>query len=224
MIHKKYTIEIPNYITHIKLSESRRAKYYTVTEEERIPKKYKKLGISYDKKGIALDNEGEKIIKNTRVAGTPKLWKINSQDLYSGNLHHHSRAKIMVELHKYFVDIVTKNLLKSLKDNKIVLEEGQKLAFYYTFEGSLDKNKSDLGNKSYLYDKAFQDTITQRDLSNTKQENVHKIPIIEDDSLGYVYNINFNFIEKEEEKLIINIYICDKDFNIIDLIDKHFKL
>ena len=141
MIHKKYTIEIPNYITHIKLSESRRAKYYTVTEEDRIPKKYKKLGISYDKKGIALDNEGEKIIKNTRVAGTPKLWKINSQDLYSGNLHHHSRAKIMVELHKYFVDVVTKNLLKSLKDNKIVLEEGQKLAFYYTFEGSLDKNK-----------------------------------------------------------------------------------
>ena len=89
---------------------------------------------------------------------------------------------------------------------------------------SLDKNKSDLGNKSYLYDKAFQDTITQRDLSNTKQQNVHKIPIIEDDSLGYVYNINFNFIEKEEEKLIINIYICDKDFNITDLIDKHFKL
>lgn len=224
MIHKKYTIEIPNYITHIKLSESRRAKYYTVTEEDRIPKKYKKLGISYDKKGIALDNVGEKIVKNTRVAGTPKLWKINSQDLYSGNLHHHSRAKIMVELHKYFVDVVTKNLFKSLKDNKIVLEEGQKLAFYYTFEGSLDKNKSDLGNKSYLYDKAFQDTITQRDLFNTKQENVHKIPIIEDDSLGYVYNINFNFIEKEEEKLIINIYICDKDFNITDLIDKHFKL
>ena len=46
MIHKKYTIEIPNYITHIKLSESRRAKYYTVTEEDRIPNKYKKLGIS----------------------------------------------------------------------------------------------------------------------------------------------------------------------------------
>jgi hypothetical protein len=119
---------------------------------------------------------------------------------------------------------VTKNLLKSLKDNKIELEEGQKLAFYYTFEGSLSKNKSDLGNKAYLYDKAFQDTITQRDLSNTKQQNVHKIPIIQDDSLGYVYNINFNFIEKEEEKLIINIYICDKEFNITDLIDKTFKL
>lgn len=224
MIYKKYTIEIPNYITHIELSKARRPKYYNVTEEDKIPKKHKKLGITYDKKGIALDSNGEKIVKNTRVAGTPKLWKINSQDLYSGNLHHHSRAKIMVELHKYFVDVITKNLLKSLKDNKIELEEGQKLAFYYTFEGSLSKNKSDLGNKAYLYDKAFQDTITQRDLSNTKQQNVHKIPIIQDDSLGYVYNINFNFIEKEEEKLIINIYICDKEFNITDLIDKTFKL
>lgn len=224
MIYKKYTIEIPDYITHIKLSESRRAKYYTITEEDRIPKKYKKLGISYDKKGIALDSEGEKIVKNTRVAGTPKLWKINSQDLYSGNLHHHSRAKIMVELHKYFVDVVTKNLLKSLKANKIELEEGQKLAFYYIFEGSLKKNTGDLENKSYLYNKTFLDTITTNELTLTKEKNRYKMGIIPDDSLGYVYNINFNFIEKEEEKLIINIYICDKDFNITDLIDKHFKL
>ena len=224
MIHKKYTIEIPDYITHIELSKSRRAKYYTITEENRIPKKYKKLGISYDKKGIALDSVGDKIVKNTRVAGTPKLWKINSQDLYSGNLHHHSRAKIMVELHKYFVDVVTKNLLKSLKDNKITLEEDQKLAFYYTFEGSLKKNTGDLENKSYLYNKTFLDTITTNELTLTKEENRHKMGIIPDDSLGYVYNINFNFIEKEEEKLIINIYICDKDFNITDLIDKHFKL
>lgn len=224
MIYKKYTIEIPDYITHIELSKSRRAKYYTITEEDKIPKKYKKLGISYDKKGIALDNVGDKIVKNTRVAGTPKLWKINSQDLYSGNLHHHSRAKIMVELHKYFVDVVTKNLLKSLKDNKIALEEDQKLAFYYTFEGSLKKNTGDLENKSYLYNKTFLDTITTNELTLTKEENRYKMGIIPDDSLGYVYNINFNFIEKEEEKLIINIYICDKDFNITDLIDKHFKL
>jgi hypothetical protein len=224
MIYKKWKLEIPDYITHIKLSEQRRAKYYTISEEEKIPKKYKKDGVHY-KNGKAVCTEtGINIIKNVKTAGTPKLWKINAQDLYSGNLHPQSRSKVMKEFHKYFGDILTNNLVKSLKNSKIEVKKDQRLAFYYTFEGKLENNKSDINNKSYLYDKAFTDTMTEKSLTNDKQKDVIKLGIIKDDSLEYIYSNHFEFFEKDNEKLIIHIYLCDKNFSVPDLLNKTYNL
>jgi hypothetical protein len=130
----------------------------------------------------------------------------------------------MKEFHKYFGDILTNNLIKSLKNNKIEIKTNQRLAFYYTFEGKLENNKSDINNKSYLYDKAFTDTMTEKSLTNDKQKDVVKLGIIKDDSLEYIYSNHFEFFEKENEKLIINIYLCDKNFSVPDLLNKTYNL
>jgi hypothetical protein len=111
-----------------------------------------------------------------------------------------------------------------LKNNKIEIKEDQRLAFYYTFEGKLENNKSDINNKSYLYDKAFTDTMTEKSSTNHKQRDVVKLGIIKDDSLEYIYSNHFEFFEKDNEKLIINIYLCDKNFSVPDLLNKTFKL
>jgi hypothetical protein len=66
--------------------------------------------------------------------------------------------------------------------------------------------------------------MTEKSLTNDKQKDVVKLGIIKDDSLEYIYSNHFEFFEKENEKLIINIYLCDKNFSVPDLLNKTYNL
>ena len=96
-------IVIPEYITHVELSKSRKAKYYK--RGQATPKKYEKYK-KYDLQGRLLDEKGEPIIANPRIAGTPKLMKINGQQLYSGNMNPLVRSKVVNKIKEFFADYI----------------------------------------------------------------------------------------------------------------------
>jgi len=100
------TIEIPEYITHVTLSKSRRPKYYK--KGQKIPKKYAKFK-TYDLKGRLLGADGHPLVANAGVVNKPREQKINGQQLYSGNMNPMMRSKV-VSLIKEFFQPFTANL------------------------------------------------------------------------------------------------------------------
>jgi hypothetical protein len=100
------TIEIPEYITHVTLSKSRRPKYYK--KGQKIPKKYAKFK-KYDLKGRLLGADGQPIVANAGVVNKPREQKINGQQLYSGNMNPMMRSKV-VSLIKEFFNVHTSSL------------------------------------------------------------------------------------------------------------------
>jgi Holliday junction resolvase RusA-like endonuclease len=93
------TIEIPEYITHVTLSKSRRPKYYQ--KGQKIPKKYAKFK-TYDLKGRLLGADGHPIVANAGVVNKPREQKINGQQLYSGNMNPMMRSKVVGLIKEFF--------------------------------------------------------------------------------------------------------------------------
>lgn len=151
-------IEVPDYITHIVLSKARRKKYYT--RQDKIPKKYAKYAFS--PKGILVGPDGTEIVKNVRTAGTPRLKKINGQDLYKGMLHHHTRSKLIHTMKDYFRDKLS--AIKPVKNFPI--EVAMEM---YTYRTEL----SDIDNASWVYFKVILDVLQD-------------LQVIPEDSVDYV--------------------------------------
>ena len=180
-------IEIPDFLEHIQLSKSRRAIYYQ--KGAAIPKRYSSL--SYNREGFLIDKFGRKILKNPKAAGTPKLWKINGQALYSGNLHPQSRKKAAEEMHKYFRPFV-----KSIKPIK--LEEGEYLKIECEIYAPLKEDNWDCTNK-WPFIKWFEDTLTES----------NRIP---DDSVKYVRsNGTVKYFESDKKVMKFIITKIDKN-------------
>jgi len=97
-------VEIPNYITHVKLSNRRRAKYYTT--KSKIPKKYKNY--KFNTENFLIDKLGNKIISNPKVVGTPNMKKINGQDFYRGGNNPIIRSKIVLKMKSFWTDKLKK--------------------------------------------------------------------------------------------------------------------
>lgn len=93
------TIEIPEYITHVELSKTRKARYYR--KGQKLPKKYAKFK-KYDLKGRLLGEDGAPIIANAGVVNKPRELKINGQSLYSGNMNPMVRSKVVNMIKKFF--------------------------------------------------------------------------------------------------------------------------
>jgi hypothetical protein len=92
-------IEIPEYLTHVQLSKSRKAKYYN--RGQKVPKKYSKFK-TYDLKNRLLGADGNPIVANAGVVNTPRELKINGQSLYSGNMNPMVRSKVVSTIKQFF--------------------------------------------------------------------------------------------------------------------------
>jgi len=99
------TIEIPEYITHVELSKSRKPKYYR--KGQKIPKKYAKFK-KYDLRGRLLGADGLPIVANAAVVSKPRLLKINGQQLYSGNMNPMMRSKVVNLIKEFFQPYTSK--------------------------------------------------------------------------------------------------------------------
>lgn len=95
-----FEVHIPDYITHVKLSSKRRAKYFM--RGDNIPKKYLNSGCSFNSKNQLIDLDGSLVIKNPRVAGTPSWKKINGQEFYQGMGNPIMRSKIIGAMKDFF--------------------------------------------------------------------------------------------------------------------------
>lgn len=198
-------MSIPNYLTHIQLSKARRAKYYNAVDfqNNKIPKKYFKDGIEFDKNGRAINAKTkELIIKNPRTAGTPKFWKLSGQDLWSGNMHHSVRAKINEQLHNHFAKFIIEQIKIEQNTKLIPFKPNERIQIHFLFKNRIEQSQ-DLDNMAILYVKTFLDTITQH--SNSNQVNIQKTSLIPDDNLRYINKITYEFEECEEPELFITI-------------------
>jgi len=202
-----WTVVIPQYLTHIQLSKARRPTYYSKKDQiiGGIPKKYMKDGIEFNSKGRAINAlSKEVIIKNSRSAGTPKLWKINGQDLWSGNLHHSTRSKMNEQLHEHFAEHIIKQVQKDQKTKTIDLKIDERIHIHYLFK---DKIGQDIDNLASIYIKTFQDTLSKA--KDKKFGHIKKVGLIPDDNPRYVKSYMPDFEEisdHEKRELIITIY------------------
>jgi hypothetical protein len=179
-----YQKVLDNYLEYITLSNKRRPIFYK--RGVPIPKKYKKEDYGFNKEGILINKESsEKVIKNVRSAGTPKLKKISGQDIWVG-LPFHLRTKIAREVKLYF--------LNELNDLQKIDPKLFPIGVDMTFVKSIDKNNWDIDNLALIYRKVLLDCL--------------KLIVGADDSSEFIQEIPTRFIPTEDgrRQLIITIY------------------
>jgi Holliday junction resolvase RusA-like endonuclease len=194
LFKKLKTIEIPEYIYQVKLSENRRAKYFSnktgrgrvKKDIDKIPKKYKVQ--SLDLEGFYLDINGNRIVANPIAAGTAKYVPINGQLFYSNSGGEFTRGKVIKELHNYFKEILKDVKPFQHKHYPIVIQ----MSWYYPYGYKTPDNT----NVSFAYTKAFEDTLTE-------------MGIIEDDEVRFVtgsFPIYTPVPKFEDRKLVFTFY------------------
>ena len=182
------TVEIPQPITYVKLSNSRRKKYYN--RKSRIPKKYLSEEYTFNKKGILINRlTKEPVVANPKVAGTPKFKKINGQEIYSGNVHPKVRASMIRQMKLFY---------KSFFSTTLKVRDACKLRLdIYDLIG---KGDFDLDNMSWIIVKVIQDVLVEK-------------KIIPDDNVTVLtgYEVNFISVLSEDERKIV-ITLLTKEY------------
>ncbi len=150
-----YRIEIPDFKEHVELSKSRRAKYYYKNKGvDKLPKKYQGKEYVFDKSGILIHKlTKEKIISNPKSEGTPKLWKISGNEIFSYSIHYQNRNKATSWAHQYL-----RSFIKLI--DKIVLEKNEYLRLHLEIYDIAGKANWDVDNK-WPWHKWFQDTLVE---------------------------------------------------------------
>ena len=179
-------IKIENYPEYIELSKQQRFKYFR--KKKNIPKYIQTkldsgeyIWAVSSKYGTFLsDKEGNAIAGNKNQIGKPKLKKINGQDIWSGNVNKHTRAKFKSVLNNYYYEIISK-YQEELKCLKLPLT----IKFKFEYDG-----KQDIDNHSYIHIKVILDVIKQ---------------FIGEDTLEYINGITIQGVKSEQRKLTIEI-------------------
>lgn len=186
----KLTIEIPEFIEYVKMSNSRRPTFYKSTDK--LPKKYQNSSFFFDKKNRLCTEDGTPIVRNARSVGTPRLKKINGQDFYAGSTRPVIRVKIVNAIKDSFRPYLN-NVYKIPSDKYPI----QISCAMYDVPGKADW---DLDNK-WIYLKVFQDLLVQ-------------MKLIPDDNIRYVSkaaSMEYYPVETtEERKLVFTITSDDR--------------
>lgn len=160
-------IRIPEYIRRIKLSESRRARYYEKGKSvppyvnKKIAEKvykYKAFKVGGKRKYFLVDGDGNRVVANPRVAGTPRYKVINGQQFYKGALHSAERRKI--------IEAIKEDIRQHL-DRVVPIDKDHypvqiKVEVYdQILDPEIKDQLWDLDNRFYPYQKAFQDILVE---------------------------------------------------------------
>jgi hypothetical protein len=198
------------------VSNKRREKFWK--DGETLPKKH--AGATLRADGFYVDALGERITKNTKTAGKPRMLTINAQKIYVG-IHHAVRSKIVNELHDLFTDAFRKQLPTTipLNGNKVLIA----LHFYDIYTTKLP----DLDNLANLFVKCGMDCLTTA--NNPNQTNTggvtYKLAILPDDKMTYIPHILYEFTPVNsvaDRKLDFNIYVVAPDFSVEAVLDADF--
>lgn len=177
-------IEIPEYITHVQLSKSRRKKYYK--KGKKRPKKYQKEGYTYDKKGWLRDPDGNRVVSNPRAAGTPKMKKLSGNAFSTGFGSPHVRHKLVKAMKSFFSDYVED--LEPLETFPLRVE--------WEMHIPVDPANFDMSNFWFYY-KYFEDTLVS-------------CGIIPDDNIKYITSPGAPLLvpvdDEEDRKFIFRLY------------------
>ena len=190
------TIEIPRYLTKIKVSKARRAKYYKKGSKN-IPKKYRGEGYTFDKRGFLIGPDGNRVVANPRTAGKPRYETLSGNKLTSGYATPFTRNKISSALKDFYRPFVRQLEPLGLEDFPIRIE--------WDFYTTVDVANFDMGNFWFYY-KYFEDSLheTEDHRGNTFE------PIIPDDNVRYVTHPPgprlFPVDDFEDRRFVFRIY------------------
>lgn len=218
-ILNKWTCVLNNYPTEIKVSESRRTKYWHYSDSG-IPKKVDTT--KSDKEGYYLDQNGDRYVKNTKTAGKPRMLSINAQKIYVG-IHHSVRSKIVNELHSLFHGEFKKQLPAKIDlTNKKILVG---LHFHDVYTTKLP----DLDNLANLFVKCGIDCLTTANNPNQIKQGsaTHKLGILPDDKLKFIPHIMYEFTnvnDEKDRKLEFSLYEVTEDFSIEALCEQFINM
>ena len=211
----KHSCVIPDYPVSIKVSEKKRPVYWK--RGQLLPKKYPQPQFIFNPEGILIDaSNGEKMIKNIKTVGKPRLLSINAQKIYIG-IHHSVRSKIVSELHDVFNKAFKAQFppIINLGVNKILVT----LHFFDVYSVKLP----DLDNLANLFVKCGIDCLTTANNPNqTKGGATHKLGILPDDKMIYIPHIVVEFThvaDPKDRKLEFNLYEVTPDFTVDELIN-----
>jgi len=215
-IYNKWTCKIKDYPTEIKVSDSKRAQYWK--KGDTLPIKHQ--GAILDVNGIYRDPvTHQKLIKNTKTAGKPRMLTINAQKIYVG-IHHSVRSKIVNELHSLFNREFKAQLPKQidLGANKVLIG----LHFYDVYNSKLP----DLDNLANLFVKCGIDCLTTANNPNQVKtgEYSHKLGILLDDKIIFIPHIMYEFTnidDPKDRRLEFSLYEVSEDFSVEKLCDEY---
>lgn len=137
---------IPKYITRVILSNQRRKKYFI--KGDKLPKKYQKSDFTWNRKGFLVSSDGERVIKNPRVAGTPKHEVLSGNKITSGYATPHIRNKISGALKDFYRPHVRRMI--PITEFPLRIE--------WEFWTTVDPANFDMSNFWFYY-KYFEDTL-----------------------------------------------------------------
>lgn len=213
-ILKKWKCTIKDYPTEIKVSDSRRAQYWS-TSDKNLPKRVDWVAVDSD--GYYLDPKGERYIKNVKTVGKPRMLTINAQKIYVG-IHHSVRSKIVNELHALF-NAEFKTQLPALID-----VTGKKIMIGLHFHDVYTTKLPDLDNLANLFVKCGIDCLTTVNNPNQVKalSTTHKLGILPDDKMLFIPHILMEFSEvkdPKDRKLDFSLYEVTPDFTIEGVLD-----
>lgn len=184
-------VDIPQFITRVKIANARRPKYYEKGASKKVPEKYsdkKKFGFQSHKVGRRICyyltdlKTGEPVLANPKVAGKPKYMKIRGNDFYSGFGNYAIRSNIVNHIKESLTPYFNMDPIKAA-DYPLYLE----FIYYDTIEES-----QDLDNKRYAYEKCILDLL-------------QKEGKIVNDNVNYITKLSSEFVavESEDERCLV---------------------
>lgn len=193
------TIEAYKFPIRVKLTNSRRLKYYNKFKGK-IPKKYLKDGYSFNNKGFLInDRTGKRIASNEALSKRPRYAKLSGNNLITGYGSPHIRNKIVGALKDYYSPIVEQSL--NTHGPLSIFPLRLEWDVYTTVE---EKDKWDASNLFFYY-KYFEDTMVKEFNSGS---------LIPDDNIKYVTHPPSPKIipidDWENRKFIFRIYHDDR--------------
>jgi hypothetical protein len=191
-IQRKYIllkkVELP-FSDYVEVSKKARGKPY-VKDKCRVPLKYQTDDYFWNAKGyLARTSDGLVLTSNPKIAGKPRIKKINGQDIYNGAMSKQARA--------FIKRVASDKLTPYLRDIEPLLNvENYPLGIAMNFHIH-DNGKRNLDNDNrWIWEKALQDTLVT-------------LKIIPDDNPYIIWeNIKRSILisNEKEESLVIEIY------------------
>jgi hypothetical protein len=197
MAHLITQVDIPQYITRVKIANARRPRYYEKGSSKKIPKKYsnkKNFDFIPVKVGkricyyLADLSDNSPVLANPKVAGKPKMMKIRGNDFYSGFGNPAMRSNV--------VNLIKEGLSPYFKDMDPIKAADYPLYLEFTYYDTIEESQ-DLDNKRYAYEKCILDLL-------------QKEGRIVNDNVKYIVKLSSEFVavESEEDRCLVVKFWC----------------
>lgn len=214
-------IVIPKFITKVKISNKRRAKYYNRYKgkgvSKKVPKKLTTSNYAYNKHGWLVDKSTKKrVIANPNVAGKPKYEVLSGNKIISGYGSPHIRKTIVTSLRDFYRPFI----ITYLDRYGSLPSEAYPLKIEWDVHTSTEKTNWDASNLSFYY-KYFEDALCEgfeyKDGAYVPSDSENAISIVPDDNIEFITHPpgpRIIPVDKwEDRKFVFRLYHDNRNLN-----------